>query len=241
MSPLRLKTGPVALFGAIMLVALIALLPLRLALGWFDLDNSRIAARAATGSIWWGSLREVQVGPIGLGDLDASLSPWPLFVGRARIDLASPDADASRALRGGISVSRHTIGIDDITAHLPSGDAFAPLPIAAIDLDDVSARFVDAKCDAAEGRVKALLDGDIAGIGLGQSLSGSARCDGGALLLPLASQAGTEQIALRLWPTGQFRAELAVKPSDAGAAQKLELAGFRPSPRGYLLTVEGKF
>ena len=241
MSRLRLKTGPVALFCAVFVVALIALLPLRLALGWFDFGDSRLAARDATGSVWWGSVREAQIGGVGLGDLDASLSPWPLFVGRARINLASPSTDATRDIHGAISVSRHAIGIDDMTAHFPAGAAFAPLPIGAIDLDDVSVRFVDGQCETGEGRVKALLDGDVAGIGLAQSMSGTARCDAGALLLPLASQSESEQIALRLWQTGRFRAELAVKSTDATVAQKLELVGFRTSPRGQELVVEGKF
>ena len=241
MTRLRLKTGPVALFAAVFVVALVALLPLRLVLGWFDLDATRLAARDATGSVWWGTVREAQVGALGLGDLDASLSPWPVFVGRARIDLSTPSLDGQRAIAGAVSVSRHAVGVDDVTAHVRSGTVFAPLPIGPVDLDDVSVRFVDGQCESADGRIKATLDGDIAGIALGQGLSGTARCDAGALLLPLASQSGTEQITLRLWQSGRFRADLAVKPSDPAAALKLELSGFRASPRGHVLVVDGKF
>lgn len=241
MTRLRLRTGPVALFGAAFVFALIALLPMRLVLGEFDLDRARVSARAATGSVWSGTLREAQVGHVALGDLDAGLSPWPLLIGRARIDLAGRAGDAARTVHGAVSVSRRAIGIDDMTASVPAGGALAPLPISGLDLDDVSVRYVDGNCDAAEGRVKAVVGGDIAGIALGQGLSGSARCDAGALLLPLASQAGTERVALRLWQTGRFRAELAVRPTDAAAARKLALSGFRPSSKGYLLTVAGRF
>jgi general secretion pathway protein N len=237
----RLKTGPVALFGAVFVVALLVLLPLRLVLGWFDLDRTRLAAREAPGSVWFGGLREAQVGSIALGDLDAGLSPWPLLVGRARIDLASVTASPTRALHGAISASRHSVGLDDMTASLPAGDAFAPLPVSGLDLDSVSVHFVDGKCDKAEGRVKATLGGDIGGVSLGQGLSGDARCDAGALLLPLASQAGTEQVALRLSNNGRFQADLTIKPSDSSAAQKLELSGFRATPAGHRLTIEGKF
>uniref|UniRef100_UPI0035CBFF33 type II secretion system protein N n=1 Tax=uncultured Sphingomonas sp. TaxID=158754 RepID=UPI0035CBFF33 len=237
----RLKTGPVALFGAVFVVALLVLLPLRLVLGWFDLDRTRLAAREATGSVWFGGLREAQVGSIALGDLDAGLSLWPLLVGRARIDLASVTASPTRALHGAISASRHSVGLDDMTASLPAGDAFAPLPVSGLDLDSVSVHFVDGKCDKAEGRVKATLGGDIGGVSLGQGLSGDARCDAGALLLPLASQAGTEQVALRLSKNGRFQADLTIKPSDSSAAQKLELSGFRATPAGHRLTIEGKF
>lgn len=245
MTRFRLKTGPVALFGAVFFAALLILLPLRFVLGWFDLGSTRIAARAATGSVWFGGLREAQVGTIALGDVKASLSPWALLGGRARVALASPDAGGetatTRAVHGAISVSRHGVGLDSMTARLPAGDVFAPLPVSGIDLDEVTLRFVDGRCEAAEGRVKATLGADIAGISLGQGLAGTARCDAGALLLPLASQSGTEQIALRLWSAGRFRAELTVKPVDATAAQKLELSGFQPTPSGHRLTIDGKF
>lgn len=241
MSRLRLRPGAVAIFGAVFLLALIAVLPMRLVLGWFDLDRVGFAARAVRGSLWSGTLYEAQLGSIALGDVDAGLSPWPLFVGRARLDIVGRMAGATRALHGAISVSRHSIGIDDMTGTLPVGDAFAPLPISAIDLDTVSVRFVGGRCERAEGRVKATLGGDIGGIVLGQGLAGAARCDAGALLLPLVSQAGTEQMTVRLWESGRFRAEFLARPSDAAAAQNLERSGFQRMPNGHLLAVEGKF
>lgn len=243
MTRFRLRTGPLALFGAVFFAALLILLPLRFVLGWFDLDSAPVAAREANGSVWFGSLREAEVGGIALGDLRASLSPWALLAGKARVDLASPatGADATRAIHGAVGVSRHGVGLDDMTASVPAGAVFAPLPISGIDLDAVTVHFVDGKCETAEGRVKATLGADIAGISLGQGLAGAARCDAGALLLPLTSQAGTEQIGLRLWLPGRFRADLTVKPVDATAAQKLELSGFQPTPSGHRLTIDGKF
>jgi general secretion pathway protein N len=138
-------------------------------------------------------------------------------------------------------VSRHSFGLDDMTATLPAGDVFAPVPVSALDLDDVSVRFQDGNCARAEGRVRATLAGEIGGISLGQGLSGAARCDAGALLLPLTSQAGTEAIVLRLWGTGRFRAELTVQPTDPVAEHKLVLNGFQPGPKGYTLSIEGSF
>ncbi len=245
MTRFRLRTGPLALFGAVFVLALIVLLPLRLVLGWFDLDSTRVAAREATGSVWFGGVREAQVGQIALGDLGARLSPFPLAVGRARIDLtgqATPGADSGvRTIRGAVSVSRHAVGIDDMSASLPTGNVFAPLPVTGLDLDDVSVRYRDGNCDKADGRVKAVLGGDLGGIALGQGLSGNARCDAGALLLPLASQAGSEHVDLRLWQDGRFAAQLTVRASDPTVAQKLELSGFRPTSKGHMLTIDGKF
>lgn len=241
MTRFRLRTGPLAIFVAVFVVALIALLPLRLALSWVDIDRTEIAAREVGGSVWSGSLREAEIGTLPLGDLGAALSPWPLFVGRARVDLAGHSTTSTRSVHGAITVSRHSAGIDDMTASLLTGDLFAPLPVSGLDLDDVSVRFEDGNCRSAQGRVKAIFASDVAGIGLGQSMAGTARCDAGALLLPLASQSGTEAVALRLWKTGRFRAELTVQPSDPAVVAKLTLAGFQPTAKGYLLAIEGRF
>ena len=115
------------------------------------------------------------------------------------------------------------------------------VPVSALDLDDVSVRFRDGQCETAEGRVRATLAGDVGGIALPQSVSGIARCDGTALLLPLASQSGTESIALRIEGAGTYRAELSLRPSDPLAVQKLEQAGFVNGPNGYRLAIEGRF
>lgn len=235
MTRLRLRTGPVALFGAVFVIALIALLPLRLVLGWFDFDRTRIAAREATGSVWYGALHEAEAGQVALGDLGAGLSPWPLLLGRARIDLNGG------AIHGAIGASRHAAGIDDMTATIVTGAVFAPLPLGAIDLDDASVRFAAGKCASASGRVKATLGGEIAGFVLPQTVSGTARCDGGQLLLPLASPAGTEQIRLHIAATGAYTAELMLQPSDAATVAKLTLAGFQSGAGGYRLVTTGKF
>jgi len=239
MNRIRLKTGPAAFFGAAFVIALIVLLPLRLAMGWFDLGNTGLTARQVSGSVWHGNLREASFGGVALGDLHAGLSPFQLLVGRARINLSGQGSGAP--LHGAIGVSRHSFGVDDLTASLPAGTVFAPVPVSALDFDDVSVRFQDGNCEKAEGRVKATLSGDLAGVSLGQGMSGTARCDAGALLLPLVSQAGTETIALRLWGTGRFRAELTVQPSDSAEIQKLVLSGFQATSKGYTLAIEGRF
>lgn len=241
MKRIRLTTGPLAFFGAAFLIALIVFLPLRLAMGWFDLGNTGLTAREVRGSLWFGSLHEASFGGVALGDLRARLSPIQLLVGRARIDLAGPGNGTDRPFRGAIGVSRHSFGVDDMTANLPAGTVFAPVPVSALEFDDVSVRFQDGNCQKAEGRVRATISGDLAGINLGQGMTGAARCDAGALLLPLASQAGTESVALRLWGTGRFRGELTVQASDPAAIEKLVLSGFQATPNGYMLSIEGRF
>ena len=240
MKRIRLTTGPAAIFGAVFVVALLVLLPMRLALGALGVGEQGLTARAVEGSVWRGAVREAQVGRIPLGDLGVAVSPLALLTGRARIDLAGHATDLSRSIRGAIEMSRHSVGLDRMTASLPAGNIFAPVPISALDLDAVNVKFDGGRCQRASGRVKASLSGDVAGISLGHGMAGEARCDAGALLLPLASQAGTESAVVRMWQDGRFHADLTIQSDDPAAAAKLALAGFQRGDTGYTLSIEGK-
>jgi general secretion pathway protein N len=232
---LRLKTGRTALFLAMLVVALLFFLPLRLVLGWIGLDTQGFTVRRASGTVWSGILADARFGDVELGSLRAGLSPWPLAVGRARIGLERP---GEPVLAGAVSISRNTIGLDDAGGPLPVGAAFAPLPVSALDLTEVSVRFVDGACDSAEGRVRATLAP--AGLPLPGSLSGTIRCAGGALVLPLAGAAG-EGATLSLWQDGRYTAELTLPPGDPRQAAALQAAGFQDSGRGWRLSAEGRF
>jgi general secretion pathway protein N len=236
---IRLPLRRSLFFLSAFLFALVALLPLGLALRWLSLDQRGFAAREAEGSIWLGALKEAQFGSVPLGDLQAGLRTLPLLVGRARIDLERLGDDD--ALRGGIAVSRHRFGVDDVTAHLPTGPLLAPLPLVSLDLGDVTAHFADGLCVGAEGLVKAMVTGDAAGTALPRSLSGDVRCDGGALLLPLVGPSGTEGINIRLYEDGRYRLELIVRAADDATRQRLLASGFTPAGSGYALRVAGKF
>ncbi|WP_340689051.1 type II secretion system protein N [Sphingomonas liriopis] len=232
-----MATGPAALFGGLMLVVLLVFLPMRLVLGLLGLGDQGFSARTVSGSVWDGRLEEARFGTLSLGSLDASVSPFALLIGHARVAVDG----AGGALRGAITLSRHGQGIDGMTATLPTGNAFAPLPVTALTLEDVTIHFVDDTCDKAEGRVRARLVGEAAGIVLPTELSGIARCDRGALLLPLASQAGTESVELRVTGQGRYTAALRIAPADSAAGERLAAAGFVVGQGGYRLSIEGLF
>jgi general secretion pathway protein N len=236
---IRLPLGRSLFFVCALLFALLALLPLRLAADWLGLGERGFAAREARGSVWQGAFSEAQFGSIALGDLRAGLATLPLLAGRARVGL-SRDEEADR-FEGAATVSRHGFGIDDMTARLSVGLAFAPLPIASLDLTEVSARFADGTCASAEGLVKASVARDVAGLSLPGGLSGNARCDDGALMLPLVSQSGSEAINLRLFQDGRYSAELAVRPIDDAMRDRLIASGFQLGPNGYVITATGTF
>lgn len=236
-----LRTRPLALFGAMMLIALIALFPLRLALGMFGLADEGLSAREVTGSMWWGGVNEAHYGNVSLGDVSAGLSPIQLFLGRARINVEGLDATPNASLNGALSFSRSTAGVDDVTATVPVGDAFAPVPITSIALEAVSVRFRDGRCEHAEGRVTASIAATMPQLALPPTLSGNARCAGGALLIPLTSQAQTEAITVSIEADGKYRAILTVRPPDPAVGLALSSAGFKQSGPGYEMIVNGNF
>ena len=237
---IRLTTRPAALFGAMLVATMIISLPMRAALGWIGAGDDGLAARSASGSVWAGRLTDVRFGGLTLGDMDAAVSPLALLIGQARIALDG--RDPARPIHGAASLSRHGVAIDSMTAHILTGPLFAPVPVSAIDLDTVSVRFRDGQCESADGRVTATLaSGGIAGIVLPASLSGPARCDDGALTVPLVSQAGTEGIAIRISGTGSYRAALSLRPGDPAAVARLIAAGFVEQGGTYRLSVEGRF
>lgn len=239
MRRLRLRTAPNALFLGFFAIALLAFLPLRLALAWVGLAEQGMSAREVRGSVWAGELREATFGRIALGDLSAGVSPVQLLVGRARVDLNG--GDSATRLSGAVGVTRHSFALDDITASLPVGSTFRPVPVTLLDLQDVSVRFRGDICEEAEGRVRATLTGEIGGLAVPASLNGSARCDAGALLLPLVSAAGNEGSTIRLWPDGRYRAELTLQPPDPTTATRLQASGFIQTQRGWELAIDGRF
>lgn len=238
---IRLATGRRALFLAMFVIALLVFLPMRLVLGWVALDAQGFSAREVRGSIWSGRLAETRFGDLALGDLDAGLAPFQLLIGRARIVLARNAIDPTLALSGAVEMSRTRAAILHATGPLAPGNAFAPLPVTALNLDDVSVRFADGVCESAEGRVRADLSGTLAGQPLPGMVSGTARCDGGALLLPLVSAAAAEGVRLRLWADGRYRAELTLVPTDPVIAARLDASGFVANGAQRTFAVEGRF
>jgi len=238
---LRSRTGPAALFGALLLLALFAFLPLRLVLGLVGVDELGLSARRAGGTVWSGTLTEARVGALALGDLDAHLSPWSLLLGRARIEVRGPGTLPGRGLRGAVTVARHGFGVDDLGAALAAGPLFQPVPVTALDFEGVSVAFDDGQCRSADGRVRATLGPGPAGLALPPQVAGAIRCEAGALLVPLTGQAGAEAVTLRVEGDGRYRAELTLPAGDPGAAERLAALGFVQGPGGWRLAAEGRF
>jgi general secretion pathway protein N len=231
----RLPFARIVFTAAVALLALFALLPMRLLADWIDLGGRGLSAREVQGSLWFGRFAEAGFRGIPLGDLDARLRLLPLLTGEARIDLSRGDG-----FRAAVAVTPRGFGIAGMTARVPLGQRFAPMPIAAIDVTDLQARFQAGLCDRADGLVKVELQGDFAGLTLPGGLTGTARCDAGKLLFPLASQSGMERLAIRFAGDGTFRAEMIVQPGNDAARKTLSEAGFSEIGAGQVLAIEGR-
>jgi general secretion pathway protein N len=229
-----MKRGRMILFVSVLLLSLILFMPLSLALSMFGLTAQGLSARAASGTIWSGRLAEARIGEIAVGDAAVGLKPISLLAGRLSIDMQG-------ALGRGILTSMKSgFAIDNATAKLSTAKTFAPIPLDGLDLANVSVAFVGGKCEAAQGRVRATFTGDVGGLSLAQGLSGAARCERGALLLPLVSQSAMERLSLYLQGDGGYRAEFLVRSTDPAMAGKLGAAGFAPTPGGFVLRLAGK-
>ncbi|MEO7177224.1 MAG: type II secretion system protein N [Allosphingosinicella sp.] len=214
---IRLRWWREIFFLAALLFSLVALLPLRFALGWLGFADQGLTAREATGSVWLGALAEARFGKAPLGDVATRLRVLPLLVGRARLDLEQADD----GLSGGVTLSRHGFGIDDASGRIDA-PALADLPSPAFDLADLSVRFEDGQCVHAEGLVKARFTGDFGSVPLTAGFTGEARCEGQALLLPLVSQSGSDRLDLRLFPDGRYRIDAALRPGGILYSPRLE-------------------
>ncbi len=209
------------LLSLLMLAALIALFPMRIAMEWIGLDRAGFTAREARGSIWNATLSEAQFGGAALGDVDASLSPLPLLVGRARVNLSNPSG-----LSGRVTVAPRSVAADIDQAMLEGFPALGALDIGALRLSGVAVKFVDGQCVEARGNVSAVLTLPWAQ-GAIPPLDARIRCDAGALLLPLASPGGAERLEMRLHGDRRVQARAAVSRVPTMLVPLLGAAGFR--------------
>lgn len=209
------------------LLALAALLPMRLALDMLALDARGFSARAVTGSVWLGRLTDARLRGVPLGDMTAELAMFPLLIGEARVGLTG------ETLRGEMILSGDRAGVSDLSGRLiPVG-----LPLAAISLDAVDAIFDNGRCLSAAGRLRAEPRPSLPAV-VG-AFEGALRCDGDAVLAALTSASGRERMDFRLFADGRYRLDLTVRPADPAAAALLATLGFGGNAGGMTLSTAG--
>ena len=237
----RLSGRTKLVLAALFVLALIAVFPLRLALGWSDPGGRGITAREVTGSIWSGTIGDLRVGALPLGDVAAHLRPLPLLIGRreVRIErLASPGAPPgfSANAAGG----EGWLSLREVQGQVPIGDAFGAIPASALGFRDFHLEMSGGRCVGAGGQVSLILApfGELMPAPV--ALSGTARCSRNALYVPMTGPTGFERLFLRLEPDGHWRADLVLAGLPAEVAAPLLESGFAARPGGIGISANGR-
>lgn len=221
---------------AALAVAAIIFMPLRTIVG-----GDGVTARKVDGIIWDGSIRDLSLGKLPVGDVNARLRFWPLFLGRAEILLSRGNTQFVPGINGSVSRGIGGMSVNNLSATLPVGSLFAPFPAENIQFDGFSARFASGRCMDAGGQVRLTLSDTVPGLNLQNGMLGQPRCDGARLLLPLASQSAMERADIRLSADGTYTVTVTLDANRGDQAAVLNLAGFRPVAGGYRLVQKGRF
>jgi Type II secretion system (T2SS), protein N len=206
-------------FAGMVTVALIAFAPMR----WI-LPDDPFSARKVSGTIWSARLEGTSIQGLPLGDLDAGLA-WP---GRLKF------SDGTR-ITGSLGLQDRGYSVRDLSGTL----SLAPANPAAEDVEfrGVNFDFGPAGCKGASGRIRLRLAASIAGLPMGQTLVGGARCTGQALGARLSSQSGLEVLTISAQPDGKVVTELLIRPGERDAGPALLAAGFKQVPLGYKMVL----
>jgi general secretion pathway protein N len=222
--------------AAALAAAAIVFMPLRTIVA-----EDAITARKVDGIIWDGSIRDLRLGKVAVGDVNARLLFSPLFMGRAEILLSRGNSPFVPGINGSVSRGISGVSVSNLSATLPVGALLAPFPAENIQFEGFSARFADSKCMNAGGQVRLTLSDIIPGLNLQNGMLGQPRCDGAQLLLPLVSQSAMERADIRVSADGSYTVTVMLNADLGGQAAALSLAGFRPVDGGYRLLQKGRF
>ena len=221
---------------AALAVAAIIFMPLRTIVA-----GDGVTARKVDGIIWDGSIRDLRLGKLPVGDVNARLLFVPLFMGRAEIFLSRGNAQFVPGISGSVSRGLNGVSVNNLSATLPVGTLFAPFPAENIQFEGVFARFAAGRCMEASGQVRLTLSDTMPGLNLQNGMLGQPRCDGAQLLLPLVSQSAMERADIRLSADGSYTVTVMLNGDRGDQAAALNLAGFRSVAGGYRLVQKGRF
>ncbi|GAB5489309.1 MAG: type II secretion system protein N [Parasphingorhabdus sp.] len=220
--------------------AMLFFMPMRLVVSMAGLEENSFSAKQISGSVWDGHIESAQLGPVKLGSLDAGMQFWPLFAGDLILDVERPENAAGGSLNATLGRAGEGFLVADANAKIPVGRQLAPLPASNIELSGFSANFVQGRCTNASGQVRMSLDANIPGLDLQRGLLGNAECQDGVLVLPMASGSGMEKLTLKLEGDGRYSARLALSGGNAAWTLLLPSLGFRKTPDGYAIKMNGQ-
>lgn len=230
--PRRHVMGLFILFG---LIAVLLLMPLRVAAGAMGLS-----ARSSQGSVMSGSLRDASVGRVRIGDIYAQLRILSIFTGRFSFALKRGDAPHAPGVSGTLGRSLNGPFADRLSATLDGGGLIKSLDGSELRLESLSFAFAGGKCSSASGLVRLRLDDSALGAVIRGALKGNAECRNGDLFLPLISDSTMERALVRIKGDGRYQLRLLISEPSAEIGAALGLAGFQPVAGGFRIVRSGK-
>ncbi|MBL0924034.1 MAG: type II secretion system protein N [Sphingomonadaceae bacterium] len=222
--------------AALLILAAIIFMPLRTVL-----PDNVLTARKVEGIVWDGSIRDLQIGRVAVGDVNARLHFLPLLLGRAQMSFSRGDAPFAPGVSGKVTRRPGGYSIEGLTATVSVATLFQPLPAENLQFTDFSVRFRSGRCAEASGSVRLTAPAGVAGLDLPNGLLGKPRCDGGDLLIPLLSQSAMEHVDIRIGTDRSYSATVLIEGDRVEQAAMLALAGFQPVAGGYRLVRKGRF
>jgi general secretion pathway protein N len=223
-------------FG-IFALALIGLFPLRVALALSDFDRIGFTARQVAGTIWYGRIGELHLRSQPLGTFEVQLDPLALLIGR--VSMRFNRMDDPQGLLEGRLIAGFGRGVKDASGRISAAAMFAPLPVDALELDDLTVLFRNGVCVEAAGRVTPIMAAPVPGVQF-TGLAGTMQCDGERARVEMASPSGAERVDFYVHSSGRYRGWLSVRTTAPEVSAALSVLGFRPSPQGMTLTVNGQ-
>jgi general secretion pathway protein N len=219
------------------LIALLLLLPLRVALSAADLQQLGLSARQVGGTIWNGRIGELMLGRQLLGTFDVRLDPGALLLGRVAMPFERLDAvqgPLTGVLRAGGSVA----GVERLNGSVPAANLLGGAPIDALSFTDTTILFEGDRCLEASGRIAANLAVRFGPLALDRGFSGNVSCEGDRVRARLASEAGSEQVEFFVNASGRVRGWITIRSPLPGLDALLSTYGFRTGPGGLTLPFE---
>lgn len=233
------RTGLIAL---VLVAALLVLLPLRIVFDMSGMGSRGVSARSVEGSVWSGTIRDLRLGRLSLGDMDAGLSAGGLLRGETVLAMTrADDVPGQPPLAFDLARSGDSIAMRNASGDIATADLFAPLPLRSVTLDGANIAFAGRRCSAASGAVRVNIEQSLFGITLQRGLSGTLRCDGDDLLIPLRGQSGLEQMDIRITGAGRYTADFKLGGLAGGAGTALSVLGFRQQGDAMAIRINGRF
>ncbi|RQW43780.1 type II secretion system protein N [Novosphingobium sp. LASN5T] len=223
---------------AVFLAALVVLMPLRIVLGW---AGGALSARYVDGPVWWGRAYDLRIGPVPVGTVDAGLRPLPLLIGRAETWLERPAGTGQAPLRARIGGGAGGLRLADATGSLPLPEGLGQLPASTIGFDQFAVDFADGRCRSASGTLTVTLAPVSALMPKPLPLTGKARCQDGALVVPMADSGGMAHLLLKVAGTGGWTADLSLAGLPVEISGPLVDEGFSARPGGIGFRTGGTF